>query len=238
MLGQGRFLGRRPAGQRKKRKDLRKSRTAAAIGAFPYPGTAMNPEKKPDPYALPKKDEPEGSRDRKRVILSKDPLIRIMIEDNSDVKYEDLKKDFKSSITSRQSGQQQYAPPRYLHPGYQKKNQSLWSRFLDLRFYFGRNFLTSSSSGHRRKLSSKNNSSSGRFGMSFRRRSGNSNAEAGQDQQPHAHHVYVNDNSSSFRSQGRVTSACLWHAFRAVTVGVLLIAIGITMAILGKHPIF
>ncbi len=38
----------------------------------------------------------------------------------------------------------------------------------------------------------------------------------------------------SFRSQGRVTSACLWHACRAVTVGALLIIMGITMAVLGK----
>ncbi len=40
---------------------------------------------------------------------------------------------------------------------------------------------------------------------------------------------------ASFRSQGRVTSACLWHACRAVTVGALLIIMGITMAVLGKH---
>ena len=39
---------------------------------------------------------------------------------------------------------------------------------------------------------------------------------------------------SSFRVQGRVTTSCLWHSCRAVTIGAILIAAGITMAILGK----
>ena len=39
---------------------------------------------------------------------------------------------------------------------------------------------------------------------------------------------------ASFRTEGRVTSACLWHACRAVTIGALLIGLGITMAILGN----
>ncbi len=34
---------------------------------------------------------------------------------------------------------------------------------------------------------------------------------------------------------GKVTSACLWHACQAITVGILLIAIGIVMSILGKE---
>ena len=39
---------------------------------------------------------------------------------------------------------------------------------------------------------------------------------------------------SKFKAEGHVTSACLWHACRAVTVGSLLIVMGITMAVLGK----
>ena len=39
---------------------------------------------------------------------------------------------------------------------------------------------------------------------------------------------------SKFKAEGHVTSACLWHACRAVTFGSLLIIMGITMAVLGK----
>ena len=38
----------------------------------------------------------------------------------------------------------------------------------------------------------------------------------------------------SFRIEGRVTTSCLWHACRAVTIGTILIGTGITMAILGN----
>ena len=39
---------------------------------------------------------------------------------------------------------------------------------------------------------------------------------------------------SKFKAEGHVTSACLWHACRAVTFGSLLIIMGITMAVLGE----
>ena len=39
---------------------------------------------------------------------------------------------------------------------------------------------------------------------------------------------------TSFKTEGHVSTACLWHACRAVTVGSLLIILGITMAVLGK----
>lgn len=39
---------------------------------------------------------------------------------------------------------------------------------------------------------------------------------------------------TSFKTEGRVTTSCLWHACRAVTVGCLLIVLGVTMAVLGK----
>ena len=39
---------------------------------------------------------------------------------------------------------------------------------------------------------------------------------------------------STFRAEGHVTSTCLWHACRAVTIGALLIVMGMTMSILGK----
>ena len=39
---------------------------------------------------------------------------------------------------------------------------------------------------------------------------------------------------SSFRMEGRVTTSCLWHACRAVTIGTLLIGLGITMIVLGE----
>ena len=39
----------------------------------------------------------------------------------------------------------------------------------------------------------------------------------------------------SFRIEGRVTTSCLWHACRAVTIGTIMIITGITMAILGKQ---
>ena len=42
---------------------------------------------------------------------------------------------------------------------------------------------------------------------------------------------------SGFRMEGRVTTACLWHACRAVTIGTLLIGMGITMIILGEFCI-
>ena len=39
---------------------------------------------------------------------------------------------------------------------------------------------------------------------------------------------------SAFRAaEGHVTSTCLWHACRAVTIGSLLIVMGMTMAVLG-----
>ena len=39
---------------------------------------------------------------------------------------------------------------------------------------------------------------------------------------------------STFRAEGHVTSTCLWHACRAVTIGALLIVMGMAMSILGK----
>ena len=39
---------------------------------------------------------------------------------------------------------------------------------------------------------------------------------------------------TSFKTEGHVSTACLWHACRAVTIGSLLIILGITMAVLGK----
>ena len=39
---------------------------------------------------------------------------------------------------------------------------------------------------------------------------------------------------TKFKAEGHVTTACLWHACRAVTFGSLLIVMGITMAVLGK----
>lgn len=39
---------------------------------------------------------------------------------------------------------------------------------------------------------------------------------------------------TSFKTEGRVTTSCLWHACRAVTVGCLLIIMGVTMAVLGE----
>jgi len=41
----------------------------------------------------------------------------------------------------------------------------------------------------------------------------------------------------SFRIEGRVTTSCLWHACRAVTIGTIMIITGITMAILGKQVV-
>ena len=40
---------------------------------------------------------------------------------------------------------------------------------------------------------------------------------------------------SKFKVEGHVTSTCLWHACRAVTIGSLLIIMGITMAVLGTY---
>ena len=40
---------------------------------------------------------------------------------------------------------------------------------------------------------------------------------------------------TSFKTEGHVSTTCLWHACRAVTVGSLLIVMGITMAVLGKN---
>ncbi len=39
---------------------------------------------------------------------------------------------------------------------------------------------------------------------------------------------------STFRVEGHVTSTCLWHACRAVTIGSFLIVMGMTMAVLGE----
>ena len=36
------------------------------------------------------------------------------------------------------------------------------------------------------------------------------------------------------RAEGHVTSTCLWHACRAVTIGALLIVMGMAMSVLGK----
>ena len=59
-------------------------------------------------------------------MLSKDPLVRIMIEDNSDAKYEDIKP------TDRR-------PTHVYHPRQQKKkgltSQLLWQLRLLLRRY-------------------------------------------------------------------------------------------------------
>ena len=39
---------------------------------------------------------------------------------------------------------------------------------------------------------------------------------------------------TAFKTEGHVSNACLWHACRAVTIGSLLIIMGITMAVLGE----
>ena len=38
---------------------------------------------------------------------------------------------------------------------------------------------------------------------------------------------------SNFRGEGRVTTGCLWHACRAVTIGIALIITGISLTIIG-----
>ena len=40
--------------------------------------------------------------------------------------------------------------------------------------------------------------------------------------------------SSSFRGEGRVTTGCLWHACRAVTIGICLVITGITLTVIGE----
>ena len=57
-----------------------------------------------------------------------------------------------------------------------------------------------------------------------------SNVEAGRMIRP----LCTMPTFQSFRIEGRVTTSCLWHACRAVTIGTILIGTGITMAILGK----
>ena len=38
---------------------------------------------------------------------------------------------------------------------------------------------------------------------------------------------------ANFRGEGRVTTGCLWHACRAVTIGVALIITGISLTVIG-----
>lgn len=78
MIAQSRFLKRRgggggPAGYRKKKQQKKTTDENVLIGV----------EKK-DPYAIPVSEKLEG----KRVVLSNDPLIRDMIGDQTDTKYD------------------------------------------------------------------------------------------------------------------------------------------------------
>lgn len=38
--------------------------------------------------------------------------------------------------------------------------------------------------------------------------------------------------------KGKITTSCLWHALRALIVGVVLMTIGAGMATIGNHQIF
>jgi len=52
--------------------------------------------------------------------------------------------------------------------------------------------------------------------------------------QPHCSFGPAEALFASFRTEGRVTTACLWHACRVVTLGFILVIMGITFAIVGK----
>ena len=41
--------------------------------------------------------------------------------------------------------------------------------------------------------------------------------------------------SSSFRGEGRVTTGCLWHACRAVTIGIFLVITGVALTVIGQY---
>ena len=51
-----------------------------------------------DPYAIPKKDE---EQQQARVVLSQDPVIRVMIDDSAETNYESLMKEDKGRLSSR-----------------------------------------------------------------------------------------------------------------------------------------
>jgi len=211
MMGTGRIMGRRPPGQQqRKKKEDRKNSSASNQAPSVICGGA---EKKPDPYALPPKKEEQ--REKKRVVLSKDPLIRIMIEDNLDARYEELR--LRPSVKYNQSSSSRH-----------QRKKSLGKRLLHLRTWAGcwrRCLLTKRPQRNRRVelglgLERVRRLFCKCFGLAGGGGTSTVNGAAEQ----------------AFRSQGgRVTSACLWHAFRAVFIGVLLICVGITMAIFGEQ---
>ncbi len=85
--------------------------------------------------------------------------------------------------------------------------------------------------------SSRDGGSGGGGGGSFLRRGGSSKRDSENPQSVREGSKRLKGGSpfSSLRPpHARVTTACLWHACRAVTVGILLICIGIVMAILGE----
>lgn len=190
MIAQSRLLGTRSAAQKKKQK---KSKTANALAQFPYlqdPSVITGSETQRDPYALPRRESKR--RPGERVVLSKDPLIRVMMDEKVDVDYEKVKKleeesvEWKLPTISRQSSK------KLDH--WKKRISSFSTRLFPSKEF---DAVTQYCKAHL-KLSSKTSG------------------------------------CSPFRTHGRVTAACLWHACRVVTIGILLMGIGIVMSILGK----
>eukprot|EP00094_Tigriopus_californicus_P006473 TCALIF_06234-PA protein Name:"Protein of unknown function" AED:0.29 eAED:0.39 QI:0/0.25/0/0.8/0.5/0.6/5/0/485 len=279
MIAQTRFLGRNKglAAQKKKQAARRKSKgNSPTLGEFPYAQNDYSvifggERKKLDPYAIPKKEE----QPKERIILSQDPIIRVMIENNSDIKYEEAMREEEeqskadsstlspSSTHTVQGVFTKGGGPRTSSSTFSPTASSLGRRgssstlaqrfqhFVSVAREKSRNRLFKGDRAHPQDSSTSRTNGTGtsRGGGGIVRFS---TQESGGHQVPK---VVIDGLSptlqqrrtlfqtkarnlnccASFGSQGRVTSGCLWHAFRAITLGVLLIAIGITMAILGSH---
>ena len=285
MIAQSRMIKRGAQARKKKKEQLKKSKTTGALGQnLPtfeqWSVLGGGPQPKKDPYALPKKDQP-------RIILSQDPIIRVMIEDSPDANYETLVKQnprkIRSSryISSAASSSAASAPPQFTTTSLSKEPQPQAQPQPPTRSTTAgtiESSLVGSSSTSSLSASSERGHRLGVLVLrqwlcymgrlvpcvfSKRRRDNDGNkgifsasASPSRDEfilgqkvtLPNGHTSFHGDGGEaaslsartgrglcpSFRSQGRVTSGCLWHACRAVTIGVLLIIFGITMAILGK----
>lgn len=207
MLGQGRILGRRTGGPRHLKKNTRNIRKPLAN----FPSMRRN---KRDPYALPSMKDKDK---RPSVMLTRDPMIRIMIDDPSDVRFDELRASKKAPKTNSNSNAN--------NDGQERAKGGLldhvWNWVVRWKRCVGRT-VSPKLRRFRMPFLSK---------MSFRQQQ----QQQQQDGRPHhrASQVSQHQHHLARGRRGRVTLSCLWHAFRAFAIGIMLICIGITTAILG-----
>ena len=253
MIAQSRLLGTRGAAAKKKqqRKQQKAGVSSTALQHFPYihvdPSVITGEQQllRRDPYAVPRRRESEesavgaggvlssaigvgassgsvgvsgvsgavggggagGAGGGGRVVLSRDPLIRVMMDER-------VKKQEEREASKRRA--LRHSAAARMHRQSSKKLAKWRKRFTSSLTSSGRKF-------------------GGVLSRYYSNRSKGSSGDEESPPSPPSPPRSPNSGCSPFRAHGgRVTAACLWHACRVVTIGILLMCIGIVMSILGK----